>query len=66
MAAGPLGCYLYENGIGKTNIHIQQGKFMNKPSTSLIKVRIDTESGKIMNLFAGGNAYISNEILVEI
>lgn len=66
MAGGPLACYLYDNGIDKTSISIEQGKFMNKPSVSLIKVNINTQDKKILNLFAGGNAYTSGEITVEI
>lgn len=66
MAAGPLGCFLYDNGIGKTNINIQQGKFMNIPSASLLKININIKEDKIINLFAGGSAYTSNEVTIEI
>lgn len=66
MAAGPLGCYLHDNGIGKTSINIEQGKFMDKPSTSLVKVDINVKDGKTINLFAGGGAYVSSERIVEI
>jgi len=66
MAAGPLGCFLYDNGIGKTNINIQQGKFMNIPSASLLKININIKEDKIINLFAGGSAYTSNEVIIEI
>ena len=66
MAGGPLGCYLYQNGLVKTNFNIQQGKFMNIPSKSMIKVNLNIEDDKIVNLFAGGNAYSSDEINIEI
>lgn len=66
MAGGPLGCYLYKNGLEKININIQQGKFMTIPSKSMIKVNLNIEDGKIVNLFAGGNAYSSDEINIEI
>jgi PhzF family phenazine biosynthesis protein len=66
MAAGPLACFLHDNMINKTNFTIQQGKFMRTPSKSLIKVKINKEKSKIVNLFAGGSAYASEEIIVEI
>ncbi len=66
MAAGPLGCFLYDNVITKTNFNIQQGKFMNKPSESLIRVNINVKDDKIINLFAGGSAYAAEEIIIEI
>ncbi|MEP6846464.1 MAG: PhzF family phenazine biosynthesis isomerase [Panacibacter sp.] len=66
MAAGPLGCYLYHNGLSKTSFNIEQGKFMKEPSVSKIKVNLNIEDDKITNLFAGGSASISNEIIVEL
>ncbi len=66
MAAGPLACYLYRNGIVKNTITIQQGKFMHQPSVSRIKVNLNTKEDKIVNLFAGGAAYDANEIVVKI
>lgn len=46
MAAGPLGYYLYDNGIGKATINIQQGELMKIPSISLIKVLLTIEDNK--------------------
>jgi PhzF family phenazine biosynthesis protein len=66
MAAGPLGCYLHKHGLGKTVLTIQQGKFMQLPSKSLIKVNLTINDGKIIKLFAGGNAYLSDEIVIDI
>jgi PhzF family phenazine biosynthesis protein len=66
MAAGPLACYLYNNGIKKANIIIQQGKFMQQPSISSIKVNLNIANNKIVNLFAGGGAYSAGEMAVEI
>jgi PhzF family phenazine biosynthesis protein len=66
MAAGPLACYLYYNGIVKNTIIIQQGKFMHHPSVSRIKVNLNIKEDRIINLFAGGGAYASNEMAVEI
>jgi PhzF family phenazine biosynthesis protein len=66
MAAGPLACYLYNNGIKKPSIIIQQGKFMQQPSISSIKVNLNIANNKIVNLFAGGGAYSASEMMVEI
>jgi PhzF family phenazine biosynthesis protein len=66
MAAGPLGCYLYKNGLGKAAINIQQGKFMDTPSKSRIIVNLNINDGTIINLFAGGNACFVNEISIEV
>jgi PhzF family phenazine biosynthesis protein len=66
MAAGPLACFLYKNGINKTVIKIQQGKYMQPPSASLIKVNLNMEEGKIVNLFAGGSAFVAGKETVEI
>lgn len=66
MAAGPLACFLHDNMMAKTNFTIQQGKFMHIPSESLIKVKINKEKDRIANLFAGGSAYISDEVIIEV
>jgi PhzF family phenazine biosynthesis protein len=66
MAAGPLACYMYNNAIGKTKIIIQQGKFMQQPSISCIKVNLTITNNKIVKLFAGGKAYSASELIVEI
>lgn len=66
MAAGPLACYLYEHGIGKTNINIQQGKFMTPPSPSLLNVILHVSDKMISNLYAGGKAFYVTNKTVEI
>lgn len=55
MAAGPLACYLYDKlSIKKNRFLIQQGKFMNEPSVSLIIVDLEVDNDKIVGLMAGG------------
>ena len=58
MAAGPLGCYLFDIlKINKTNFQIQQGKYMKAPSPSLIIVNLRIEDGEIKDVMAGGKGY---------
>jgi PhzF family phenazine biosynthesis protein len=66
MAAGPLACFLHRNGIVKTNINIQQGKFMSTPSTSLLNVILNIENGDVKNLYVGGKANYEAQKTVEI
>jgi PhzF family phenazine biosynthesis protein len=67
MAAGPLAAYLYEvEKINKEQFLIEQGRFMKTPSPSLIRVNLELRGGTISRLFAGGDAYISGEKIVEI
>jgi PhzF family phenazine biosynthesis protein len=66
MAAGPLACLLFLDGLKKKNYFIEQGKFMQPPSRSLIRVTLETAEGKIQRLYAGGDAYISSEKLIRI
>lgn len=67
MAAGPLGCYLFDIlNIKKREFHIQQGKYMKKPSPSLIMVNLQIEKGEIKNLMAGGIGILDKELNVEI
>ena len=55
MAAGPLACYLYDQlEVKKDRFLIQQGKFMEVPSLSLIMVDLEIKEGKIVGLMAGG------------
>ncbi|MBN3835973.1 PhzF family phenazine biosynthesis protein [Burkholderia sp. Ac-20344] len=66
-AAGPLACLLYERmGAGDTEIIIEQGHLMPQPSPSVIKVILDTDSGKISRLMAGGTGVVMRSIAVEI
>lgn len=67
MAAGPLACYLYDKVKNeKSRFLIEQGHLMSPPSPSLIAVRLQTESGSISSLMAGGKASISEVRSVEI
>ena len=62
MAAGPLACYLIANNfISGTELTIKQGEYMSAPSPSLINVNIVLENGKIKKLYAGGDAFVSEE-----
>jgi PhzF family phenazine biosynthesis protein len=67
MAAGPLACFLYQVVNKKSNHYIiEQGKYMNKPSPSLLFVDLEIADSKIQRLFVGGDAYVKEEINVEI
>lgn len=66
MAAGPLACFLYKNGINKSTITLEQGKFMNPASKSNIHVNLHIKDGQIINLFAGGSAFLAEEKTIEI
>ena len=66
MAAGPLACYLYDKlKNGKGQYLIEQGHLMSPPSPSVIAVRLQTESGSISSLMAGGKAAVSEVRSVE-
>ena len=67
MAAGPLGCYLFDIlKIKKSSFHIQQGKYMKEPSPSLIFVNLQIEKGEIKDLMAGGKGILNRQLEVEI
>jgi PhzF family phenazine biosynthesis protein len=66
MAAGPLACYLYDNKFtDTTELIIKQGEYMSKPSPSLINVKLIVEGGEIKKLYAGGDAYVSEERVIR-
>ncbi|MCF7559012.1 PhzF family phenazine biosynthesis protein [Sabulilitoribacter multivorans] len=59
MAAGTLAGYLYNTlKIKKNRFFIQQGKFMQPPSTSLIIVDLTIEKEKIKSIMAGGKGML--------
>jgi PhzF family phenazine biosynthesis protein len=62
MAAGPLACYLRRSGIEKTDIRIEQGKFMARPSRSLLNVILNEKDNKIVSLYVGGSATYEEKI----
>jgi PhzF family phenazine biosynthesis protein len=67
MAAGPLACFLYEKeNIKSTQMLSEQGRFMTPPSLSQIHVHLDIVDGQISRLFAGGDAYVSGEQILEL
>lgn len=66
MAAGPLACYLYDNGfITASELTIKQGEYMKVPSPSLIRVTLLVEKNKIKKLYVGGDAFVAEEINVK-
>lgn len=66
MAAGPLACYLIaDNFTTETELAIKQGEYMSAPSPSLINVNVILENGKIKKLYAGGEAFVSEERRIE-
>jgi PhzF family phenazine biosynthesis protein len=67
MAAGPLACYLYDKlSMRKQDFYIEQGHWMPIPSPSLLSVRLNLDEGrKILGLFAGGRAEISEMKTIE-
>ncbi|MGB3799049.1 MAG: PhzF family phenazine biosynthesis protein [Lewinella sp.] len=67
MAAGPLACYLRDVAkIKKARFKIQQGKFMEKASKSLIIVDLDQQNDKINSLMVGGKGIVKEKITVEL
>jgi len=67
MAAGPLACYLREKEKkDQLKFRIEQGRFMELPSPSLIEVYLELTGGHIERLFAGGGAYVSRELTVVV
>jgi PhzF family phenazine biosynthesis protein len=66
MAAGPLACYLDRFSGSQDEVVITQGRFMTSPSPSRIMVRLEKKNGVISKLFAGGNAYVARQMVIEL
>ncbi len=67
MAAGPLACYLFDIlKITKNTFHLQQGKYMKTPSTSLIIVNLQVANGNIKTLMAGGKGILRKQLTIAI
>ncbi len=67
MAAGPLGCYLFDIlNIKKKRFYIQQGNYMKEPSPSLIIVDLHIEKGEIKSVMAGGKGILDKQIEITI
>ncbi|GAB3935009.1 PhzF family phenazine biosynthesis protein [Mucilaginibacter myungsuensis] len=62
MAAGPLACYLFRQGLQKSSYLIEQGRLMAEPSPSLLTVNMVLDGDRITSLFAGGDAVLTGEM----
>lgn len=66
MAAGPLACVLHDHlNVEKNTLIIEQGRFMNPVSPSLITVELTVENGKIQSLMAGGHGKVSERLIID-
>ena len=66
MAAGPLACVLHDHlHIEKDTFLIEQGRFMEPASPSLITVELSIENGEIQNLMAGGHGKVSKSLSID-
>jgi len=67
MAAGPLACYLHDRqGIDATTLFIEQGRLMQPPSPSIIRVDLRIVDGAISSLMAGGVGRSTRKIEIEV
>ncbi len=67
MAAGPLACYLYDKlEMKQSRFMIQQGKFMNPASVSLIIAELDLVNDKITGLMAGGKGIAVSKKIIHL
>ena len=66
MAAGPLACVLHDHlHIEKDTFLLEQGRFMEPASPSLITVELTVENGEIQNLMAGGHGKVSRSLNID-
>ncbi len=66
MAAGPLACVLHDYlHIEKDTFLIEQGRFMEPASPSLITVELSVENDKIQTLMAGGHGKVSKSLSID-
>jgi PhzF family phenazine biosynthesis protein len=67
MAAGPLACYLRDHqGVDATTLYIEQGRLMNPPSPSVIKVDLRVSNGVVDGLMAGGVGRSVHQMEMEL
>lgn len=67
MAAGPLACFLHDRlDIDATTLMIEQGRLMQPPSPSIIKVDLRLSSGSISSLMAGGKGRSTTGMKIEV
>lgn len=67
MAAGPLACFLHDRlDIDATTLLIEQGRLMQPPSPSVIKVDLRLTDGTISSLMAGGKGRSTVAMKIEV
>jgi PhzF family phenazine biosynthesis protein len=66
MAAGPLAGLLYTYGRPKGRYTIGQGNYMSPSSAGRLHVNVNAGPNGITNLMAGGDAYISQTIFIQL
>ena len=67
MAAGPLACFLHDRlGVDATTLMIEQGRLMQPPSPSIIKVDLRLSGGSISGLMAGGKGRSTTTMMIEV
>ncbi|RYY88426.1 MAG: PhzF family phenazine biosynthesis protein [Chitinophagaceae bacterium] len=67
MAAGPLAAYLWETGRrSPERLRIEQGRFMEPASPSLILVDLEVSEGRITRLFSGGAAHLNRKLSIGV
>ncbi|MEI4232523.1 PhzF family phenazine biosynthesis protein [Roseovarius sp. D22-M7] len=65
MAAGPLGCLLYDRLCRrKDRLLVEQGAWMTPPSPSLLDIRLTRPDGAITGLMAGGYGRVMEERVI--
>jgi PhzF family phenazine biosynthesis protein len=66
MAAGPLACVLHDHlHIEKDTFQIEQGRFMEPASPSLITVELSVVNGEVRTLMAGGHGKVSRSLSID-
>lgn len=67
MAAGPLACVLYDHlDVKKDTLVIEQGRFMDPASPSLIMVEFAFDNGRIHGLMAGGHGKVVKSLDIAL
>lgn len=67
MAAGPLGCFLYDKvGTHKEQFLVEQGHLMSPPSPSVIHVKLSFDDRRIMKILTGGKAKVMSSMTIDI
>ena len=65
MAAGALAGFLDKHRrLNSASVLFSQGKFMEPPSPSLIRVRLEKEGERVQRIYVGGNARKSDRLLI--